>query len=103
MNNRNLHFSKITFARAARVVNLISNFDKKVVDNLKDFEAFDNEITEVHREQQVSEFVETPSFDNLFTGSQVEPLYFIQVAEKGAAESKFTGTYGHAILPGEIF
>ena len=47
--------------------------------------------------------METPSFDNLFTGSQVEPLYFIQVAEKGAAESKFTGTYGHAILPGAIF
>ena len=32
---------------------------------------------------EVFEFVETPSFFNLSTGSQVEPLYFVQVTEEG--------------------
>ena len=40
---------------------------------------FDDEDADVDREQHVFEFVETPTFVTLFTGSQVEPLYFVQV------------------------
>ena len=89
MNHRNLHFSKSFSRSSCRQFDIqyCTDIEKEVVDNLEDFEAFDDEIAEVDREQQVSEFVETPSFVTLFTGSQVEPLYFVQVAEKGAAES----------------
>ena len=105
MNHRNLHFSKSFSRSSCRQFDIqyCTDIEKEVVDNLEDFEAFDDEIADVDREQQVSEFVETPSFVTLFTGSQVEPLYFAQVAEKGAAESILIGDYCHVILPGERY
>ena len=53
--------------------------------------------------EEESKFVEAPTFITLFTGSQVEPLYFVQVTENGIAESKLSNPYGHVILPGEIY
>ena len=37
---------------------------------------------EVDQNQQIFDFVEVPSFISLFTGSRVEPLYFVKVIEK---------------------
>ena len=48
------------------------NTGKEVDEGLEDLEAFDDEKTEVYREQQVFESVDTPS-----SGSQGEPLYFV--------------------------
>ena len=62
---------------------------------------FDDENAEGDREQQVFEFVEAPSFLTLLTGSQVEPLNFVQITEKGIAESRLSDIYGHVILPGK--
>ena len=64
---------------------------------------FDDENAEGNREQQVFEFVEAPSFVTLLIGSQVEPLYFIQIIEKGVAEPRFSDIYGHVILPREKY
>ena len=51
------------------------------------------------REQQLFEFVEAPSFVTLLTGSQVEPLYFVEITEKGVAQSRLSDIYDHVILP----
>ena len=45
--------------------------------------------------QQAFEFAEAPSFVVLLTSSQVEPLYFVQITEKGVAESRLSDIYGH--------
>ena len=39
----------------------------------------------------------------LLTDSQVEPLYFVQITEKGAAESRLSDIYVHFILPGQKY
>ena len=49
------------------------------------YEKFDDEKAEGDREQQVFEFVGAPPFVMLLTGSQIEPLYFVQVREKRVA------------------
>ena len=49
------------------------------------------------------DFIEVPSFVSLFSGSQNEPLYFVQVTEKGTAEKDLTDPYGHFIGTGEKF
>ena len=64
---------------------------------------FDDENAEGGREQQVFDFVEAPSFVTLLTGSQVEPLYSVQITEKGVAKSKLSDIYGHVILPGKKY
>ena len=62
---------------------------------------FDDENAAGDRKRQVFEFVEAPSFVTMLTCSQVEPLYFVQMTEKGVAESRLSDIYGHVILPGE--
>ena len=47
--------------------------------------------------------MEAPFLVTLFTGSQVEPFYFVQVTRKGDSELKLPNPYGHVILPVEIF
>ena len=47
--------------------------------------------------------MEAPFFVSLFSGSQNEPLYFVQVTEKSAAENDLTDPYGHFIGTGEKF
>ena len=64
---------------------------------------FDDENAKGDREQRVSEFVEAPSIVTLLTGSQVEPLYFVQITEKRVAESRLSDIYGPVILPGEKY
>ena len=66
-----------------------SNIEKENVDDLEDIEVFDYEDADVDREKQVFEFVETATFITLFTGSQVKPLYFVQVTEKGMPNQSY--------------
>ena len=49
---------------------------------------FDHKNAEGDWEQQVSEFVEAPSFGTLLSSSQEEPLDCVQVTQKRVAESK---------------
>ena len=80
-----------------------SNVEEGISDDLDDLDVFDDENGEGNREQQVYEFLEAPSFVTLLTGSQVEPLYFVQITEKGVAESRLSDIYGHVILPEEKY
>ena len=54
------------------------------------------------------DFIEVPSFVSLFSESQNEPLYFVQVTEQvsavqGTAEKDLTDPYGHFIGTSEKF
>ena len=60
----------------------------KTSDDLDDLDVFDDENAEGDRQQQVFEFVETPSFVTLLIGSQVEPLHLAQITEETVAESR---------------
>ena len=44
-----------------------TNTEKEIVDYLEDLEMFNDQNAEVDRENQVFEFVETPSFVTFFT------------------------------------
>ena len=80
-----------------------SNVEEEISNDLGDSDVFDDENAEGNRQQQVFQFVEAPSFVTFLTGSQVEPLYFVQITEKGVAESRLSDTYDHVILPGEKY
>ena len=80
-----------------------SNVEEEISDDLDDLDVFDDEKAEDDREQQVFEFVEAPSFVTLLTGSQVEPLYVVQITNNGIAESRLSDIYGHVILPVEKY
>ena len=45
-----------------------------------DLEKFDEEIDQSER---IFDFITVPSFVSLFSGSTVEPLYFVQITGKG--------------------
>ena len=77
-----------------------SNVEEEISNGLDNLDVFDDEKAEGDRKQQVFEFVEAPSFVTLLTGSQVEPLYFVQITEKEVTESRLSDIYGHVILPG---
>ena len=55
---------------------------------------------EGNRDEQIFDFVDIPSFVTLFTGANVEPLYFLKITEKGISDGTLTDTWGHAVLPG---
>ena len=61
------------------------NIEDEISDHLDDLDVFDDENAEGIREQEVFEVAETPSFVTLLAGSQGEPLYFVQITEKGVA------------------
>ena len=39
----------------------------------------------------------------MLTGSQVEPLHFVQITEKWVTELRLSDIYGHLILPGKKY
>ena len=57
----------------------------------------------VDKTEQILDFIEVPSFVCLFSGSQNELLYFVQVTEKGTTEKDLTDPYGDFIGTGEKF
>ena len=64
-------------------------------DGLDDLDQFDDENAEGDQEQQVFEFAEASSFVAFITGNQIELLFFVQITEKGVAESRLSDMYGH--------
>ena len=79
------------------------NVEEEISDDLDNLDVFDDEKAEDDQEQHVFELAEAPSLVTLLTGSQVESLYFVQITEKGIAESRLSDIYGHVILPGEKY
>ncbi len=63
----------------------------------------DDDDDGVDRSEQVFDFIEVPSYVSLFTGNRNEPLYFVQINEKGIADTDLTDPYGHFIASGEKF
>ena len=72
-------------------------------DDTTDVDVFDDENSNADRDEQIFEFVQVPSFVTLITGCNAEPLYFVQVTEKGTTDEKLSDPYGHVILPGERY
>ena len=57
----------------------------------------------VDKTEQILDFMEVSFFVSFFSGNQNEPLYFVQVTEKGTAEKDLTDPYGHFIGTSEKF
>ena len=55
------------------------------------------------KSEQVFDFLHVPSFITLFSGNQNEPLYFVNVTEKGTAHEDLSDSYGHYITSGEKY
>ena len=69
-----------------------------------DYYSYDGDEGDVvDKTEQILDFIEVPSFVSLFSGSQNEPLYFVELTEKGTAEKDLTDPYGHFIGTGEKF
>ena len=58
---------------------------------------------EVDQSEQIFDFVTVPSFISLFSGSSVEPLYFVKLVSKGVAEMDISDPYGHFVTKGERY
>ena len=52
---------------------------------------------------KVYEFVEIPSYVALIAYNKIEPIYIIQVTEKGIAKNKMQDHYGNEIFTGEFY
>ena len=53
--------------------------------------------------EQIFDFITVPPFVSLYSGSSIEPLYFVQVTRKGVAEEEISDPYGRFVAKGEIF
>ena len=60
-------------------------------------------VDTIDKAEQISHFLDVPSFVSRFSGNQNEPLYFVKVTEKSAAQKDLTDLYGHVIGNGERF
>ena len=49
----------------------------------------------------IERYLDVPLFISLFSENQNEPIYFVKVTGKGAAQKYFAGSYGHFIVNGE--
>ena len=58
---------------------------------------------DVDKSEQILDFIEVPSFVSPSSGSQNEPLYFVQVTEKCTAEKDLTDPYCHFVGTGGKF
>ena len=52
---------------------------------------------------KVYEFVKIPSYAALIAYNKIEPIYIIQVTEKGIAKNKMQDHYGNEIFTGEFY
>ena len=57
----------------------------------------------LNKSEQIFDFLHVRSFVMVFSGNQNEPLYFVKVTEKGAAQEDVTDSYGYFITSGEKF
>ena len=71
-------------------------------DNDDDDTPCDNE-EDVDCTDQIFEFITVPSFVSLYTGSSLEPLFFVKLTGKGIAERNLSDPYGHFIVEGEKY
>lgn len=53
--------------------------------------------------EHIFDFPHIPSFVTLFSGNQNEPLYFVEVTQKGTTHEDLTESYGHFITSREKF
>lgn len=64
---------------------------------------FEEEDCEVDQTDQLFDFITVPSFITLYTGSTIEPLYFVQLTGKGISEKDLSDPYGHFIAKGDKY
>ena len=61
------------------------------------------DLDDIDEARKKFEFVTVPSFVALVSGDPNEPVYILQVGEKGEAESEKTDPIGHVIATGELY
>ena len=61
------------------------------------------EVDAIDKTEQIFDFVDVPLFVSHFSGNQNEPLYFVNVTEKGTVQKDLTDPYGHFIGNSERF
>ena len=77
-------------------------YDAADVDN--DGIGCENEYDEeIDQTEHIFEFITVPSFVPLYSGSSIEPLYFVHVTGKGVAEEDMSDPYGHFVQKGERY
>ena len=73
--------------------------NEKIIDDLEDLKAFDKENMQIDQDSEASLW----SLLLLSPWSMGVKYSFVQVTEKGVAESKLSDPSGHVILSGKIF
>lgn len=73
------------------------NIENDVDEDVAVFD-FDGDDREVDQTDQIFDFFTVPSFITLYTGSTIEPLYFVQLTEKGVSEMDTSDPYGHFMV-----
>ena len=68
-----------------------------------DYFGDEEKVDAINKAEQIFHFLDVPSFVSRFSGNQNEPLYFVKVTEKSAAQKDLTDLYGHFIGNGERF
>ena len=70
------------------------------VDN-GEYDAYLEELgKDIDQTEQNFYFITVPSFVSLFSGSTIDPLYFVQITGKGVAEEDNSDSYVHFVTKG---
>ena len=67
--------------------------NKNAVDNGED----DTDLEEIDQTEQIFDFIIVPPFLSLFSGSTIEPLYFVQITGKGIVNEEISDPYKHCL------
>ena len=70
------------------------------VDN-GEYDAYLEELgKDIDQTEQIFDFITVPSFVSFFSGSTIDPLYFVQITGKGVAEEDISDSYVHFVSKG---
>ena len=89
---------------------ITANLDETVADlnqcenessNSEDEFALEEDF-EDRNNQNVFDFISLPSYMALITGNMLQPVYILNIFEKGKTSTKMYDKYGHVILPDKL-
>ena len=63
----------------------------------------DENDEEIGQTEHIFQFITVPSFVSLYSGSSIEPLYFVHVTGKGVVEEDMPDRHGHFVQKGERY
>ena len=63
----------------------------------------DENDEEIDQTKHIFKLITVPSFVSLYSGSSIEPLYFVHVTGKGVTEEDMSDPYGHFVQKGKRY